>query len=159
MPENDNNAIDQVAGILADIAIRHNVAIDVPHHASKATTDPGDPNKARGASSFIDAGRLSYTLTAMSGVEAQMFGVSEEERRSLVRVDTAKVNLVPGSPTADAMSPVDLRARVKTEICSYIDQEAWDLARKAQAAEIATINTVCNNRTKITKTISDPERK
>ena len=59
----------------------------------------------------------------------------------------------------DAMSPVDLRARVKTEICSYIDEEAWDLARKAQAAEIATINTVCNNWTKITKAISDPERK
>jgi hypothetical protein len=45
----------------------------------------------------------------------------------------------------DAMSPVDLRRRVENEISDFIDWDAWELARKAEAAEIATIDTVCNN--------------
>jgi hypothetical protein len=47
-----------------------------------------------------DAGRLIYTLTTMSTDEAQAFGVSEEERRLLVRMDSAKVNIAP--PMAQA---------------------------------------------------------
>lgn len=45
----------------------------------------------------------------------------------------------------DAMSPVDLRARVEWEIRSRIDEEAWGLAKKAEAAEIATIKKVTDS--------------
>jgi hypothetical protein len=86
-------------------------------------------------------------------------GFNVEEKRKDPRYGWFVANHGRRCWELDAMSPVDLRARVKTEICSYIDEEAWDFARKAQAAEIATINTVCNNWTKITKAISDPERK
>ena len=98
--ENNNRAIDGVASVASQIAIDHNCAIDLPHHTNKLPSGPGNANSARGASSFKDAGRLSYTLTPMCPDEAKLFGLSEEERRSLVRVDSAKVNLVPGSPTA-----------------------------------------------------------
>lgn len=100
VPENDNGAVDQVVAILAQIAIDHDCAVDAPHHTNKTPSDPGNANSARGASSFKDAGRLTYTLLPMTSDEAQMLGVPEEERRQLVRVDQAKVNLVPGSTAA-----------------------------------------------------------
>ena len=47
-----------------------------------------------------DAARLVYTLTPMSPEEAQQFGLSERDRRSLIRLDSGKVNIAP--PSADA---------------------------------------------------------
>jgi hypothetical protein len=42
----------------------------------------------------------------------------------------------------DAMSPVVLRERVKAEIESHIDKDAWELAKRAEAAEVETIGHV-----------------
>lgn len=100
VPENDNGAIDQVAAILAQIAIDHDCAVDAPHHTNKLVAEPGNANSARGASSFKDGGRLAYTLLPMTSEEAQAFGIPEEERRQLVPIDSAKVNLVPASASA-----------------------------------------------------------
>jgi len=98
--ENDNNAIDFVCDLLATIAIDLNVATDTPHHTNKGAATPGDANRGRGASSAKDAARLVYTLTPMTLDEAGRFGLSEGERRSLIREDSAKVNISP--PSADA---------------------------------------------------------
>ena len=95
--ENDNSAIDQVAIILAALASDLKIATDTTHHAPKGPTDPGDANRARGASAFRDAARLLYTVTGMSETEREQFGLSEAERRSLVRIDSAKVNIAPPS--------------------------------------------------------------
>ena len=95
--ENANNAVDFVAGILSQIAIEHDVAVDVPHHVSKGASDPGNANRGRGASAFKDAARLVYTLTAMSPEEAEQFGISPDSRRRFVRVDNAKTNVCPPS--------------------------------------------------------------
>jgi hypothetical protein len=97
--ENDNNLIDQVMTMLADIAAKHNVAIDVLHHVAKGPPDPGNADRGRGASALKDAARLVYTLTPMEPKEAETFGISEAERRSLVRMDSAKVNLAPPTET------------------------------------------------------------
>jgi hypothetical protein len=40
------------------------------------------------------------------------------------------------------MSPVDLRARVEEEIRDFIDWDAWELSRKAEAAEVETIDDI-----------------
>lgn len=45
----------------------------------------------------------------------------------------------------DAMSPVDLRARVEEEIRNRINWSTWERSRKAEAAEIATIDTAISN--------------
>ena len=45
----------------------------------------------------------------------------------------------------DAMNPVDLRSRVRVAVETFIDEDAWELSRKAEAAEIATIDAVCAN--------------
>jgi hypothetical protein len=98
--ENDNTAIDFVCDLLATIAIDLNCAIDFPHHTNKGLATPGDANKGRGASSAKDAGRLVYTLTVMTPEEAKLFDVSEADRRSLIRMDTGKINIAPASRTA-----------------------------------------------------------
>jgi hypothetical protein len=70
--ENNNSIIDNVVQILSDIAVKHDVAIDVPNHVSKGGADPGNANRGRGASAMKDAARLLYTLTPMSPEEAQL---------------------------------------------------------------------------------------
>lgn len=100
LAENDNNAIDYVCTLLAKLAIEHNCAVDLPHHTKKGTGGAGDADRGRGASSMKDAARLVSTLTPMSPEEAQQFGISEAERRCLIRMDSAKVNIAPPSAKA-----------------------------------------------------------
>ncbi len=98
--ENGNGQIDIVAGILAQIAAECDCAIDAPHHISKGAADPGNADRGRGASAFKDAARLVYTLAPMAPEEAELFGIPEAERRLLIRMDSAKVNIAP--PVAKA---------------------------------------------------------
>jgi hypothetical protein len=98
--ENGNGAIDFVAGLLAQIASACNCAIDAPHHIAKGAADPGNADRGRGASAFKDAARLVYTLAPMTPEEAEQFGIGEEQRSRLVRMDSAKVNLAPPATQA-----------------------------------------------------------
>jgi hypothetical protein len=98
--ENSNSMIDEVVQVLADMADQFDIAVDVPHHAAKGTPDPGNANRGRGASAMKDAGRLIYTLTPMSPEEGRALGLSELDRRRLIRLDSAKVNITP--PMAQA---------------------------------------------------------
>jgi AAA domain/Bifunctional DNA primase/polymerase, N-terminal len=93
--ENDNTAIDAVAQILTDIAAEYNIGVDVPHHISKGSAEPGNASRGRGASSMKDAWRLVYTLTPMSPEEAQSLGLDDSGRKSLIRMDSGKVNIAP----------------------------------------------------------------
>jgi hypothetical protein len=81
--------------VLTDLAAKHNIAVDAPHHTSKGQADPGNADRGRGASAMKDGARLVYTLAPMSEAEAQALGVKEEERRLLIRMDSGKVNIAP----------------------------------------------------------------
>jgi hypothetical protein len=100
LDENSNSAIDEVVQLLANMAGQFDIAIDIPHHVAKGSADPGNANRGRGASSMKDAGRLIYTLTPMSADEGRAFGLNEQDRRRLIRLDSAKVNITP--PMAEA---------------------------------------------------------
>ena len=100
LAENDNNAIDFVCELLTTLGIEKNCAVDSPHHTRKGLMTPGNADAGRGASSMKDAGRLVYTLTPMSEDEAKQFGLSEDDRRSLIRMDSGKVNIAPPSRAA-----------------------------------------------------------
>jgi hypothetical protein len=91
--ENSNTAVDHVVQLLTDLATKYDIAIDVPHHTSKGQPDPGNAKRGRGASAMNNAGRLIYTLSTMTSEEAQAFGISERDRKSFVRMDSAKVNI------------------------------------------------------------------
>jgi hypothetical protein len=93
--ENDNSAMDFVCELLATFADEFNIAVDSPHHTRKGPATPGDADLGRGGSSIRDAGRLVYTLTPMSEDEARQFNVEQMDRRFYVRLDSAKVNIVP----------------------------------------------------------------
>jgi hypothetical protein len=86
--------------MLAELAIRFNVAVDAPHHVSKGMTDPGNANRGRGASAFKDAARLVYTLSKMTLEEAKALGIEETDRWRYIRVDSGKVNIAPAAVSA-----------------------------------------------------------
>ncbi|RWP64138.1 MAG: hypothetical protein EOR07_16255 [Mesorhizobium sp.] len=100
LSENDNNQMDQVIELLANLAIERNIAIDVPHHTAKGGATPGNADRGRGASAIKDGGRLVYTLTTMSEDEAERFGVPVADRRLYIRMDSGKVNITPPAAAA-----------------------------------------------------------
>jgi AAA domain len=93
LEENDNNAIDYVSDLLATIAIEYDCAVDTPHHTSKGTHSPGNADSGRGASSRVAADRLAYTLNTMTTDEAKTFSISDDDRHTFIRLDSAKVNI------------------------------------------------------------------
>jgi len=100
LEENDNGAVDYVCSLVTSIAIEHDCAVDLPHHTRKGTQTAGNADSGRGASSMKDAARLVYTLTPMTPDEAEQFGIPEGARRSLIRLDSGKVNIAPPSREA-----------------------------------------------------------
>ena len=129
--ENDNSGIDEVAQILTDLSIKFDIAVDVPHHMAKGPADPGNANRGRGASSLKDALRLVRTATVMTTEEAKAFGLSEVERRRLIRIDDAKLNIAP--MTRGKMVPAGRRRyrqrhRTLSERRQCADRRAMDAA-------------------------------
>jgi hypothetical protein len=100
LAENDNADMDFVCDLLARMAVEFNIAVDSPHHVHKGQIVPGDADSGRGASGIKDAGRLVYTLCPMSEDEARAFNIGPEDRRSYVRLDSAKVNIAAHSAKA-----------------------------------------------------------
>jgi AAA domain len=129
VPENSNDALDDVAQMLSDLASELNIDVDLPHHVSKGAPDPGNAQRGRGASALVDAGRLCYTLTQMSSDEAQKFGVAEEERRQFIRYDKAKVNLLRAGGTIKWFKLVSIRLDNGTKLYPNGDEvqtvELW----------------------------------
>jgi hypothetical protein len=109
LEENDNGAMDFVCDLLVKLAIEFNIAVDVPHHTKKGLQTAGDADAGRGASSARDAGRLMYTLTRMADGEGETFGISAEERRLYVRLDSSKVNIAPPSGEATWFKLIGVR--------------------------------------------------
>jgi hypothetical protein len=98
--ENDNSVMDKAASTFLQVAHDCGCAPDYVHHNRKGLTLAGDPESARGASSLINASRLLKTLTKMSEEEAKILGIEKDERRLLIRLDDAKINIAPPSEQA-----------------------------------------------------------
>lgn len=98
--ENNNTGMDHVIRLLADMAQKYNIAVDIPHHTRKGASNPGNADSGRGAGAVKDGARLVYTLSRMTTDEAQTLGIPEKDRRYLIRMDSGKVNIAP--PLDDA---------------------------------------------------------
>jgi hypothetical protein len=98
--ENDNGQMDALAQLLTDMACKHDIAIDLPHHVSKGAADPGNADRGRGASATNNAARLVWTLSAMTPDKAGRFGILADDRRDYVRLDRAKLNVARSSGAA-----------------------------------------------------------
>jgi hypothetical protein len=127
--ENDNTAIDEVMQILIDLGDKYDIAVDTTHHTPKGPPDPGNPARGRGAGSKKDAERLVYTATGMSEEEAKLFGLTEAERRHLIRLDSAKVNIAPPLTEAKWFRLVGVRIGNETALYPHGDEvqtvEPW----------------------------------
>jgi hypothetical protein len=100
LEENDSGDMNFVCDLLMKIATENNIAVDIPHHVHKGQIAPGDADAGRGSSGIRDAGRLIYTLTAMSETEAKSFNIPPDERFGYVRLDSAKVNIASRASAA-----------------------------------------------------------
>lgn len=101
LEESNSGDMDFVCDLLARLATEFNIAVDSPHHVHKGQITPGDADAGRGSSGIRDTGRLVYTLTYMSEEEAKLYGITVEDRRFYIRLDSAKVNIIAhsGKPT------------------------------------------------------------
>jgi hypothetical protein len=142
--ENLNKDMDFVCDILSEMAIRLNIAIDLPMHARKGPKEAGDSDNARGASSVRDAGRLLYTLSRMSPEEADAFDIKRDERRKYVRLDSAKVNIASGTEAAAWFQLVGVRLGNGTETYPNGDEvqtvEVWAPPQTWADLSSATLN-------------------
>jgi hypothetical protein len=94
LQENVNEQMDFVSELLVDLSHELNIAVDVPAHTHKGKIAAGDQDARRGASAQANSDRIDYTLTVMSEDEAEQFGIEDRDRKTYVRLDNAKVNLV-----------------------------------------------------------------
>jgi hypothetical protein len=99
LQENANDQMDFVAELLTSLAHELDIAVDVPAHVHKGRITPGDADARRGASAQTNADRLDYTLTVMDEDTAEGFGIEDKDRRSYVRLDSAKVNITRAMTT------------------------------------------------------------
>ncbi|KQP24563.1 hypothetical protein ASF27_10715 [Methylobacterium sp. Leaf102] len=91
--ENDNGAIARVAYLWAGIADRTGCAILLVHHARKTNGAEVTAEDSRGGVALVGAARIVRVLNPMTVAEAQAFGISGDERPSLVRIGDGKANL------------------------------------------------------------------
>jgi len=100
LPENDNAAMNFLMDLLRKVADRTGVALILTHHSSKSAAqdmDAAGAGAARGASALVDGSRVTRTLVRMTPKEAARFGVPDDQRRALMRIEDAKVNLSPAA--------------------------------------------------------------
>jgi AAA domain len=100
LDENTARDMNYVCSMLVRMCIELDIAIDLPQHTRKGAQTPGDPDNSRGSTAIQGKARLNYTLMQMSLKEAELLSIPDEERRSYVRLDSAKVNIAPPSGRA-----------------------------------------------------------
>jgi hypothetical protein len=93
--ENDNGQVNAIAEQWASIARETNCSIILVHHSRKLGGQQVDAEAARGASALGNASRSVIVLNRMEKPEATRFGVSDEDRRSYIRVSNDKTNRAP----------------------------------------------------------------
>ena len=93
VPENDNGAMGRAMALLADWAVRNDVAVLLPHHMPKANGragGAGDLSSARGASALGGGVRIAVTLTALD--DTHKARLAPDMRDRVVQLDGAKAN-------------------------------------------------------------------
>jgi hypothetical protein len=142
--EENSAGMDFVIDLLCQIAIQCVVSVDVPHHTRKGALTPGDADSGRGHSSIRDGGRLVSTLNVMTEDEAKEFGIPVDERRSYIRLDDAKMNIVPAAGKAKWFRIVSLPIKNGNEMYPVGDDvqtvEVWAPPKTWEGLSNAVLN-------------------
>lgn len=94
--EASNEAMDALVKRWKRLAHETGSAVTLVHHTRKLAGREVTVEDGRGASALRDAARVVLLLNSMSQDEAGKLGLSEEQRRSMVRVDMGKASRSPG---------------------------------------------------------------
>lgn len=100
VPENDNEAQDEVMRLYAQIAETTNCGVVLVHHTKKGAI-AGDMDGMRGGSTQGGGARGVYLMDAMTADEAAKLGVPEAQRRLYVRVSNGKANFTAPATKAE----------------------------------------------------------
>lgn len=91
--ENDNSKIDDVVQIYKGIAAVTGCAIVLVHHVRKGSGDEVPTIEAsRGGKALSDGCRVGEIILPLPQSDKKLFGLSEEETRDIVRMDSVKAN-------------------------------------------------------------------
>ncbi|WP_316367692.1 AAA family ATPase [Candidatus Thiodiazotropha sp. CDECU1] len=143
--ENSNDEIQQVINIYKQIAAETGCAVVIVHHTSKSGSDSeahaGNADSSRGASALINACRFAFTLARMNTKTAEDLGIDKEERRRMIRIDSAKANYalpdkeatwlrldtvaLPNGDHVGVPAPYDLKS-ITAEVTRAKEQEKVD---------------------------------
>jgi hypothetical protein len=146
--ENDNPDMNFVCELLIKIAQDYNIAVDCPAHTHKGAIQAGDADARRGASAQRDAGRLDYTLTAMTEDEAKRFGINAGERKRYMRLDKAKANIVRAMKAVWFQLvnvPIDNKTETYPEGDEVQAAERWDPPETWTGIEPETLNAILDD--------------
>lgn len=108
VPENANEAQDEVMRLYAQIAEETNAGVLLVHHTKKGAI-AGDMDSLRGGSTQGGGARAAFTLSPMGTDEAAKLGIPEHHRRLYVRVDDAKNNMAPPVASAEWLRLASVR--------------------------------------------------
>lgn len=135
VPENDNEAQDEVLRLFAQVAERTGCGIVLIHHTKKGAV-AGDMDSMRGGSTQGGAARAVFTLASMATEEAARLGIPENERRLHVRIDDAKNSMSPPAAKAEWLRLASYRLGNSTEdyptgdsvqvVTKWVPPDAWD---------------------------------
>jgi hypothetical protein len=93
LEENSNPHMVKAAAAWRRVARATGCAVLLVHHVRKG--DATGIDAARGAKALTDSARVGLLLTTMTAVEAEGFGIAEDDRFQYVRLDDVKRNMAP----------------------------------------------------------------
>lgn len=140
--ENDNTAMGYVMDTLEMVARRAGAAMLVAHHVSKPTgadSHAGSANAGRGAKAIIDSARASFTLEAMSPVDATTYGIPAEERGRYLRLDDAKMNRALVRDRATWIYKHTVKLWTGDEVGAFAEVDIEDRAQFVRQSVAATL--------------------
>jgi hypothetical protein len=91
--ENSNVDMDAVVDAFVAMAEEESLSIMLTQHTRKGTNIAGDADIGRGATAVKNGARLVYTTVAMNESERARYDLDEATAKSLIRIDSAKVNI------------------------------------------------------------------
>lgn len=98
--ENSNDQINQLMSALREVCAKSGAAILLVHHTGKVAAQNmalAGAGAARGAAALTDASRSTRELIRMSADDAKKWGIADDKRGKLFRVENGKSNFAPAA--------------------------------------------------------------
>ena len=143
--ENDNSKIDDVTQVYKEISAKTGCTQRLVHHTRKGAGREGATiEDSRGGKALSDGCRVGEILLPLSKNEQDFYGLSDDEARSIVRMDSGKANYSKkGAGVYFQLKSVKLPNGDWVGVPRRIELEEKQKGKTDRSAEIATTMTQC----------------